>query len=91
MLFRSRRTALFLFLIVVCSGCKIRGSKAIDNKIQLKEWNARLKNADVVVRQAWIEEMGGDFSHLKQYNISLDSAQASKLILVPALCYRIRC
>jgi len=37
--------------------------------------------------------MGGDFSHLKQYNISLDSAQASKqaskLTLVPALCYRI--
>jgi len=76
-------------VVGLLTACRIRGIKAIDNKARLKEWHARLKNADVAVRQAWIEEMDGDFSHLKQYNISLDSAQASKLTLVPALLYRI--
>jgi len=89
MLFLNRRIVLFLFLIAVGSGCKIRGNKAIDNKAKLKEWQARLKDANVAVKQAWIEDSGADFSHLKQSNISLDSAQASKLTATPALCYRI--
>jgi len=77
-----------VFLLIVAysfSNCRVQGTKAIDNRTQLKERYGRLKNADFAVKQAWIEDLGGDFSHLKKYyNISLDSAQASKMTLVPA-------
>ena len=38
----------------------------------------------------WIEARDGDYSFLKEdYNIEIDSAQASKLTLYPAVLYRV--